>query len=144
MRPHVLRLTTRVVKFDRLIAAVRQNMLRCGWLEWRPEAIEPLASPPSHLAEPAGLGVMRAVEVTASESVTVKPRRGPAVLADVLREHFRGCALVLVYASTDDGLPEVPILSWNGTTWQVTGASGTLWQGSAEDLAARLRRPKPW
>ena len=144
MRPHVLRIPTRVVEFDRLIAAVRQNMLRCGWLEWRPEAHEPLANLPSHLAEPAGLGVLRAVEVAASETVSVKPRRGPAVFSDVLREHFRGCALVLVHAPTLDGLPDLPSLTWTGTSWKVTATDGTSWQGSGEELAARLRKPKPW
>lgn len=139
MKQHVLRIHARVVKFERLVAAVRQNGLRSGWLQWRPQAEESLEGLSDGLAEAAGLDVLRAVTVTRGHSVAVKPRQGPAVLQDVLRQHFRGCALVLV-----EGEVPVPHLEWVAEGWQVRDAEGTAWRGSTEQLVKRLRSPRPW
>jgi hypothetical protein len=66
----------------------------------------------------------------------VKPLAGPAVLADLLREHFRGCALVLVH-----GMVEAPLLTASGDLWRVDPPGCLL---TADQLAAALRKPRPW
>jgi hypothetical protein len=60
----------------------------------------------------------------------------PAVLADLLREHFRGCALVLV-----NGQIEAPLLTADGEQWRVDPPGRLL---TADQLAGALRRPRPW
>ncbi len=139
MKQHLLRISTGVVKFGKLVAAVRHEGLRVGRLRWNPDVEAALAGLPNGLAEAADDGVMRAVSVASDRVVAVKPLRGPAVLRDVLREHFRGCALVLV-----EGEVEAPSLSHGDAGWRVMQGSTVLWTGTAEQLAARLRRPRPW
>jgi len=102
----------------------------------------PPAPVPERLESAAALGALRAVGVGGGRSVAVKPLRGAPVLRDLLREHFRGCAAVLV---AGDGAPaEIPFLVADGDAWTVrtSGAAG-LRLGAAE-LVRRLRRPRPW
>lgn len=139
MKQHLLRISTGVVEFGKLVAAVRHEGLRVGRLRWHPAASEAPSPLPDDLAEAADHGVLRAVAVTEKRVVSVKPLRGPAVLRDVLREHFRGCALVLV-----EGDIEAPSLSPEDDGWRIAEGDEVLWRGAAEQLATRLRRPRPW
>jgi hypothetical protein len=89
--PHVLRVEEDPQRFAPLLAAIAAAGLRAGWLELRqPEAAA------ASLEAAAALGALRAVAAGGGRSVAVKPLRGEPVLRDLLREHFRGCALVLV------------------------------------------------
>jgi hypothetical protein len=136
MGPHLLRVVRPVVKFEELIAAVRHGGGRVGWLEL---SELPPAPVPEALEAAAERGVLRAVAVGGGRSVAVKPMRGPAVLRDLLREHFRGCALVLAR-----GEVEAPLLEPEGEGWTVApeGRAATRW--TTEELAAALRKPHPW
>ncbi len=92
---------------------------------------------------------MRAVAVGGGRSVAVKPLRGEPVLRDLLREHFRGCALVLV--SLPEGAPPpaplstVPTLQAEGDGWRIAPPGDVAAQRhDTAGLVAALRRPRPW
>jgi hypothetical protein len=107
--------------------------LRVGWLE-----LDGLVDPlPDVLESAAGLGALRAVSVGGGRTVAVKPMRGAPVLRDVLREHFRGCALVLVRGEVD-----APALRPEGAAWvlDVRGFAGQAF--STGELLAAFRSPK--
>lgn len=139
VRQHLLRTRLGVVESGLLVAAVRQEGLRVGWLDWRPDDSEAPGPLPEQLRRTADLGTLRSVAVAGGRSVAVKPLRGLAVLGDVLREHFRGCALVLV-----DGGVDAPWLTEDQGAWRVSDAMGVLWQGTLTQFVSRLRRPRPW
>lgn len=148
-RIHLLRYAGEPEALAPLLDAVRTEGLRVGWLEV--PAHEPGPVPPA-LEVAASAGAFRSVAVGAERSVAVKRRAGPPVLRDLLREHFQGCALVVVRAAEGGGgqtsrlaadLAEVPELT------VVDGAYGVRPPGEAAStldpaaLAARLRRPRP-
>ena len=108
--PHLLRVDDAPDRFAPLIAAARALGLRIGWLDLGGRA----ASGPAVLEMAAGLGVLRAVAVGEGRTVAVKPMRGAPVLEDLLREHFRGCVLVLVRGEVD-----APSLRSEGDAWIV-------------------------
>jgi len=150
-RIHLLRVETEPESFAPLVAAAREAGLRLGWLEATAPA--PL---PTALAAAARAGVLRAVAVGEGVSAAVKPLAGPPVLADLLREHFRGCVAVLVrggLAPADAPLlaPVVtraadgalPVADVGGDRWRVTLAGGARTYSTAETVG-RLRRPRPW
>jgi hypothetical protein len=137
--PHLLRVEEPPERFAALFAAVAALGLRVGWLELAAPA-EPV---PPRLAAAASLGALRAVAVAESRSVVVKPHRGAAVLKDLLREHFRGCALVLVHASVA-AAPELPRLASTGEDWRVHPAGESERTYTSERLAASLRQIRPW
>jgi hypothetical protein len=138
--PHLLRVEEGPGNFDRLLAAIWALDLRAGWLELE-GPVEPV---PASLEAAADLGVLRAVATSAARTVTVKPRRGAPVLRDLVREHFAGCALVFVYAGTGEA-PDLPVLRRDGEAWRVSPAtSGVELPLSTEQVAARLRKPRPW
>jgi hypothetical protein len=133
--PHLLRVEGDPRQFASLIEAARSLGLRVGWLD-----LDGPSSPVSEtLDAAAGLGVLRAVCVGEGRAVAVKPLRGAPVLKDLLREHFQGCALVLVR-----GELEAPALRIEGDAWIVTPPGAASRRYSAEDLAAALRKPHPW
>src|SRR6185436_14218941 len=103
--PHLLRVELGPAAFLPLFAAARALELRLGWLELG-GAVAPL---PASLDAAASLGALRAVAVGEGKSVAVKPRRGAPVLKDLLREHFAGCALVLVEGE-EGAVPGLPLL----------------------------------
>lgn len=131
--PHLLRFDGEPVELAPVIEAARKLDLRVGWLD--------LGAPPElqgPLADAANLGVLRAVAVGGGRSVAIKPLRGTPVLRDVLREHFRGCALVVLRGATD--LPELARGDARDEWLVRTGAGERA--TTAERLAASLRSPK--
>jgi hypothetical protein len=136
--PHLLRVEEGPERFGALFAAAREAGLRVGWLELAPTADRP-AGLPDDLEAAAGEGALRAVAAGGGRSVAVKPLRGEPVLRDLLREHFRGCALVLVR-----GEVEAPVLAAQGEDFQVTLSKDVVRLYSAAGMTAILRRPRPW
>jgi len=133
--PHLLLVEGDPTQFASLIEAVRSLGLRTGWLD-----LDGASSPiPETLDVAAGLGVLRAVSVGAGRSVAVKPLRGAPVLKDLLREHFQGCALVLLR-----GEAEAPALRIEDQAWIVTPPGSASRRYTVTDLAAALRKPHPW
>jgi hypothetical protein len=133
--PHLLRVDDSPERFAPLVEAARALKLRVGWLE-----LEGKGHPiPPALEVASGLGVLRAVEVGEGRTVAVKPLRGAPVLKDLLREHFRGCALVLVR-----GEVEAPRLEPEGEDWRLRVPGEASRRLTTADLAAALRKPHPW
>lgn len=137
--PHLLRTSADPAAFASLIRAVENDPTapnRVGWLAWAPEAE---ASEPESLAGSAGAGIHGAVHVHAAGSVAMRSRKGPPVLADVLRVHFPGCRLVLVRGDVD--APEIRPAA--DDRYEIRHEDGPD-ELDAEALAARLRRPRPF
>lgn len=134
--PHLLRVESGPAVFSPLVEAARALGLRIGWLE--------LAPPPSvpgdlgDLERAAGLGVLRAVAAGGGRAVVVKPLKGEPVLGDLLREHFRGCALVLLR-----GEAAAPLLQPAEGRWNVIVPGEAARAFAASDLAEALRSPRP-
>lgn len=131
--PHVLRVDEGPERFAPLVEAVRALGLRAGWLEMAPPP-----SVPGDLETAAGLGTLRAVAAGGGRAVVVKPLRGEPVLGDLLREHFRGCVLVLVR-----GAAAAPLLQPQGEGLAVTVAGEAARAFTVEALAEALRSPRP-
>jgi hypothetical protein len=133
--PHLLAVDLGPERFAPLFAAAREIGLRIGWLD-----LAPPPALPADLEAAAAAGALRAVAAGGDRSVAVKPLRGAPVLGDLLREHFRGCALVLVRGDA----VTAPRLSAEGEAWQVVppGAPGQHY--SSGELVTALRRPRPW
>jgi hypothetical protein len=134
MRPHLLRFDGPTENLASLIRAAGESGLRVGWLELG--ETPPVAST---LEELASCGVLRAVAVGGGRSIAVKPMRGAPVLKDLLREHFRGCALVLVRGSL-----QIPLLQAETEAWRVVPPDGQPIRWRTEELLAALRRAHPW
>jgi hypothetical protein len=83
--------------------------------------------------------MLRAVAAGPRETVTVKQRRGSAVLRDLLREHFRGCAAVLI-----DGEVAAPILCRHQGGWSIVLPDRRRREYATDELVAALRRPRPF
>jgi hypothetical protein len=136
MIPHLLRVDEPPEHYAPLIEAARALDLRIGWLD---------LAVPSSLPEPletaAGLSVLRAVAVGGNRSVAVKPLKGAPVLRDLLREHFRGCALVLVRGEAP---ADIAALRSFEEDWTVTAPGEAARPFTTAALAAALRKPRPW
>lgn len=124
--------------FHSLIDAVHSDGGRVGTLRWRPEA----STGDQALIEAATGALLRAVDVTASGSVAHKPRTGPPVLRDVVREHFRGCRVVLVEGEAAGELATLPRISATADDRYRVETGDSNRQASASELAARLRQPR--
>lgn len=131
--PHLLRVEDGPEHFASLIEAARAEGLRIGWLDLSS------TQPPPALEAAAGLGVLRAVAAGGGRTVAVKPLRGEPVLKDLLREHFRGCALVLVR-----GEVAAPALRLDGEGWRIEVEGEAARRFETGKLAAALRQPRPW
>jgi hypothetical protein len=151
-RIHLLRHDGPAEALGPLIAAAREAGLRVGWLDRVPgEAKAEVEPVPASLGAAAGAGAFRSVSLADGRSVAVKALSGPPVLRDVLREHFLGCALVVLtargaeaFGSVADELREAPEIETAEGGYRVTppGEAGRVFAPGA--LAARLRRPRPW
>ncbi|HEY7214904.1 MAG TPA: hypothetical protein VIC28_09760 [Thermoanaerobaculia bacterium] len=133
--PHLLRVEEDPSRFAPLIEAARALGLRIGWLDLSTDT-NPV---PESLETAASLGALRAVAVGQDRTVAVKPLRGRPVLRDLLREHFQGCALVLVR-----GEVAAPSLTIRENTWIVSPSGAASRSYTGEQLAAALRQPHPW
>jgi hypothetical protein len=172
--PHLLRVAAEPAAFAPLLAALAAAGLRAGWLELGPPgALGALGALPASLEAAATLGVARAVAAGGGRSVAVKALRGAPVLRDLLREHFAGCAVVLVAVAVGadgggagagvdaagavraEALAGAAALAPEGVGWRLTrpaeggDAAGSGGDAAAEHLdterlMARLRRPHPW
>jgi len=143
-RIHLLRYEGEPAALEALFAAVRAEGLRAGWLQVDPVRRE--EGPAGHAVE---AGAFRAAAVAPGRVASVKRVAGPPVLRDLLREHFLGCALVVVRpGQAEDGLQadlaEVPALEAGGDKFRVRPPDQAALELSPEELAARLRRPRPW
>lgn len=134
-RPVTLAVAAGAAAFGPLFEALAEAGQRAGWLELG--AVDSGSVP--RLDEAADLGVLRAVAVGDGRVRTVKPIRGAAVLEDLLREHFRGCALVLVRGG--EGLVR---LEPDGDGWRLAPPVGRAMRRSGAELVASLRRPAFW
>jgi len=141
--PHLLRVDEPPERFAPLFAAARAEGLRIGWLDlYAASAPDPLPAP---LETAAALGALRAVAAAGDRTVAVKPMKGAPVLRDLLREHFRGCALVLIRsASLPPETPEIAVLRAVDDGWSVAAAGEAARAFTSAALAAALRRPRPW
>ena len=142
--PHLLLVGEGPERFAALFAAARALGLRIGWLD----LLAPIDSTPDplppDLETASRQGALRAVAVGGGRSVAVKPMRGAPVIGDLLREHFRGCVLVLVRGTPPPPSPAPPWLTLEGESFQVAPPGETVRLYAAGDLAAALRRPRPW
>lgn len=121
MKSHVVCVEGDVDDYRDLIAAVSAAGERVGWLEMRaPERFD------SSLEEAVEAGALRGVAVGADWSLAVKAMRGRWVLGDLLREHFKGCRLVLVSAhpEADADLEGLTRLRRRGEEWELLAGSG--------------------
>jgi hypothetical protein len=131
--PHLLRVEDEPESFSKLIEAARADGLRIGWLE-----LAEVAPLPEVLASAAGLGLLRAVSAGGGRTVAVKPLRGEPVLKDLLREHFLGCALVLVRGAVD-----APHLRPDGDGWMIDAPDKAGQPLTTAQLAGKIRSPLP-
>lgn len=158
-RIHVLRTRAGVEEVAGLMTAVRDEGLRVGWLDLTldltlDQPADLLSGALGGLERLARAGAARAVALGAGRSVAVKTMTGPPVLRDVLREHFVGCALVLVRETgargPAEGAPpapdvsDLPLLEVTEGGWRVVSGDGGALDLETSELAARLRRPDPW
>ena len=134
-RPVLLAVDHGVAAYSTVLRALSEDGGRAGWLELG----SPGATPPAALDDAAAAGAMRAVAVRGNRVTSVKPIRGAAVLDDLLREHFRGCRLVLVRGG--EGLVR---LEADGAGWRLTPLDGRAVRQSTSELLANLRRPSFW
>jgi hypothetical protein len=140
--PHLLRVDDPPERFAPLIEAARALDLRIGWLDVPIEAPIEAPSPlPASLETAARLGVLRAVAVAGNRSVAVKPLKGAPVLRDLLREHFRGCALVLIRGEAQSDTATLRALEEG---WAVTAPGEAARAFTTTALAAALRQARPW
>jgi hypothetical protein len=138
--PHLLRVAAPPAAFAPLAAALAAEGMRLGWLELAAAPPEPL---PAELAAALDLGVLRAVAVGQGRALAAKPLRGAPVLRDLLREHFRGCRLVLLAGrGAPEELPAVEPADEGSYRVAPHGEAARAFTPAA--LAARLRRPRPW
>ena len=154
-RCHLLRVDAPAERFAALFAALAERGERFGWLDWQPDRPPPLA--PASLASAAESGALRAVQVGAGASVSVKPSRGAPRLRDVVRESFRGCLVVLVRSSSpiadagaadreraDAPAPSLEAAGDEVVEHFVVRLGARHWRLDAGRLADRLRRPRPF
>jgi hypothetical protein len=130
---HALRVSEGSAAFRSLFAAIMEQGERAGWLEL--DAPTPAA--PAAPDETAGDQPWKVVTVEERRSVAIKSRRGPPVLRDLLREHFRGCRVVLVRGGST-----LPLLRPRGDHWELQGPSGAVRRLTTVELVSALRAPR--
>jgi hypothetical protein len=130
--PHLLRVEEGLEAYSALISVASEENLRVGWLELGDDL-----QVGGSLAGATSIGLLRAVAAGPRSTVVVKPRHGEAVLRDLLREHFRGAALVLIH-----GQVEAIELRSEGELWRLVPPFGDEVVWSSLELVAALRRPR--
>ena len=144
-RIHLLRVEEEARAFGPLLVAAAAQGLRVGWLEM----VEPPPVPEA-LRAVLTAGGARAVAVGAGWTVAARPRGGPAVLRDLLRQHFLGCALVLVRGEVEAALLQpAGEGGWLVTPRSPGGSDASVAVPAArryavDELLAALARPHPW
>ncbi len=138
--PHLIRTELTAGELGGLFAALAERQLRYGWLEFA-------ARPMSSETHPALDAALRTVRCAGHEVLTRKSLRGPLVLGDLLREHFRGAAVVFVElaagVSPSGELLTTPRLTrLDDLRWRLAGDDGEIELSTAE-LADRCRSPRP-
>ena len=115
-----------------VFAAARERGVRVGWLDLARDA-----ELPEPLAGAVSAGAFKAVATAGGRSVAAKALRGAPVLRDLLREHFLGCALVLVRGH--DGRPR---LAAEAGAFRLDLAPERTLRLDAAALVAELLRPR--
>ncbi len=133
-RPVLLAIDGGVAEHAALVRGLADGGERVGWLD-----LGSAVAPPGDLEEAAAAGMLRAVAVGGNRVTTVKPVLGATVLDDLLREHFRGCRLVLVR-----GGENLVRLAADGDGWRLVPPVGPAVRQSTAELIASLRRPSFW
>lgn len=147
-RIHLLRHDGPPAALAPLFEAARRGGLRVGWLDLRAAESPEAGEVPPELETALAEGASRAAAVAPGRVVAAKAPSGPPVLRDLLREHFLGCALVVVRPA--EGAPPAPELAAAPRLeaeeggFRVAPPDGTPRELTADALAARLRRPRPW
>lgn len=136
--PHWWQVEAGPEAFAELFAAARALGLRLGWLE-----LDLSVALPAPLEIAAGLGVLRAVALSAGRSVSLKPVKGPPVPSDLLREHFLGCAAVLVRGESSQASAQLSRAADGFRLRAAREAAPVLGPFSADQLAVRLRQARP-
>ena len=135
---HALRVGESSDAFRCLFAAVRDQGERAGWLELEElPPIEEASEAAGAIGRTLEAGAWKVVAVEEARSVAVKSRRGPPVLRDLLREHFRGCRVVLVRGDL-----ALPTLRPRGAGWELEGVDGSVRRVTTADLLHTLRSPR--
>ena len=149
--PHLCWVLEPPARFEPLTAAACERDLRVGWLHLAPFSRVPELEPAVRS------GMSRALAVGAGASLSLKPIPGEPVLADLIRGHFLGCALVLI--SGDPSRPGVridrqlaPARLWSVRSrdpdaedrgsWKLVTSEGRERVLTTEQLVGRLRRPR--
>ena len=136
---HALRVTEGSAAFRSLFAALERDGERAGWLDLGVDSSVAAAAAASDGALDVALGdgVWKAVGVEAGRTVAIKSRHGAPVLRDLLREHFRGCRVVLVR-----GAAPLPLLRSRGEDWELESDGGECRKLSTAELVRALRSPR--
>jgi len=132
-RIHLLQVDGEADEYVELIEALGAEGMRVGWLDFGGSPV------PSALTAAAGSGVLRAVAVCDGLTIAVKPRRGQAVMKDLLREYFVGCSVVLVRGA--EGLPRLEAADGH---WQLEVPGAATRTLDTSRLVATLRKPSPF
>ncbi len=115
-KPHLLKVDDPIGRFAPLFERADERAMRLGWLELDEPALSGL--------ELGGEGdPFKQVVVGRRRTLAVKRRRGDARLDDLIREHFLGCALLLLRVGAGgQDLDEVdaPELRPTAAGWRVS------------------------
>jgi len=132
--PHLYSVVAGPEAFAELWRSAAEAGLRLGWLD-----LDGPSEVPPQLAAAVGLGAAKAVSADGRQTVAVKRLAGEPVLRDLVREHFLGCAALLVRGRA--GFPRLEARP--GAVGVVSMEEAPpLWLEPAAFLL-RLRRPRP-
>jgi hypothetical protein len=131
--PHLYTVEAGPEAFAELWQSATAAGLRLGWLD-----MEGPVDAPAPLAGATGLGAAKAVSAHGRQTVAVKRLAGEPVLRDLVREHFLGCAALLVRGRA--GFPRLEVRPGGLGVIAMEGAP-PLWL-DPEAFLARLRRPR--
>ena len=131
--PLLLTVEEPLSSFLPLAAAAEEAGSRIGWLEF-----DELPDSSAKLMAAAAGGFATAVAVGERITWSARPRRGAAVLRDVLRRELPGCDLVLVLGQTVG-----PLVAPAAEGWSVSSSTRTV-ELDAKALLGRARRRNPF